>query len=54
MLSVKGGFSPRLMGPEEVSSGPSRSSLYVFSVAGLVPFSAVSWKENGDIGVAAG
>lgn len=54
MLSVKGGFSPRLMGPEEVSSGPSRLLLYVFSVAGLVPFWAVSWKGNGDIGVAAG
>lgn len=54
MLSVKGGFSLRLMWPEEVSSGPSRSSLYVFSVAGLVPFSAVSWKGNGGIGVAAG
>lgn len=54
MLSVKGGFSPRLTGPEEVSSGPSRSSLYVFSVAGLVPFSAVSCKGNWDIGVAVG
>lgn len=55
VLSVKGGFNPRLMGPKEVSSGPSRSLLYVFSVVGLVPFSTVSWKGNGDIGgVAAG
>lgn len=54
VLSVKGGFNPRLMGAKEVSSGPSRSSLYVFSVVGLVPFSTVSWKGNGDIGVAAG
>lgn len=42
MLTVNGGFGLRLMGPEEVSVGPSRSSLYVFSVAGLVPLSGVS------------
>lgn len=53
-MTVKEGFSLRLMGPKEVSSGPSRSSLYVFSVAGLVPFLGLSWKGNGDIGVAAG
>lgn len=52
VMTVKGGFG--LMGQEEVSSGPSRSSLYVFSLAGLVPFSGVSWKGNGDIGVTAG
>lgn len=46
MSSVNRGFSLRLMGLEEVSSGPSRSSLYAFSVAGHVPFSGSIMKRK--------